>query len=81
MYVNADGTASIDFEIDKLTPEDVIGRAIVLHAGPDNFANVPIGPGVDQYAAGSAALAKTQATGNAGDRYACGVIEAHEPRE
>ena len=75
VFVNADGTASIEFDVDKLTPEDVIGRAVVLHAGPDNFGNVPVGPGADQYTAGSGALAKTQATGNAGDRFACGVIE------
>lgn len=75
VFVNADATASFDFEVDKLTPEEVVGRAVVLHAGPDNFGNIPVGPGADQYTAGSGALAKTQATGNAGDRFACGVIE------
>ena len=55
----------------------MIGRAVVLHAGPDNFGNVPVGPNADQYTAGSTALAKTQATGNAGDRFACGVIGRH----
>jgi superoxide dismutase, Cu-Zn family len=76
-FVNADGTASIEFDIDKLTPEEVVGRAVVLHAGPDNFGNVPVGPNADQYTPGSAALAKTQGTGNAGDRFACGVIKEH----
>ena len=51
-----------------------VGRAVVLHAGPDNFGNVPVGTGADQYIAGATALAKTQATGNAGDRFGCGVI-------
>jgi superoxide dismutase, Cu-Zn family len=74
VFVNADGTSSMRFVVDKLTPGEVIGRAVVVHAGPDNFANVPVGPNADQYTAGSTALAKTQATGNAGDRYACGVI-------
>jgi Cu-Zn family superoxide dismutase len=73
-YVNADGSASITFDVDKLTPSEVAGRAVVLHAGPDNFGNVPVGALSDQYTPGATALAKTQATGNAGDRFACGVI-------
>jgi len=74
VFVNADGSASIRFTVDKLTPDEVIGRAVVLHAGTDNFGNVPVGPAADQYTAGPTALTKTQATGNAGDRYGCGVI-------
>ena len=74
VYVNNDGTVKMRFVVDKLTPRQVVGRAVVLHAGPDNFGNVPVGPAADQYTAGSAALAKTQATGNAGDRFGCGVI-------
>ena len=74
VFVNADGTADLHFDVDKLTPEEVVGRAVVLHAGADNFGNVPVGAGVEQYTPGSGALAKTQATGNAGDRFACGVI-------
>ena len=75
VFLNADGTASIRFDVDKLTPAEVIGRAVVLHAGADNFGNVPVGGATDQYTAGPTALAKTQATGNAGDRFACGVIQ------
>jgi Cu-Zn family superoxide dismutase len=77
VYVNADGSASIEFDVDKLRPSEVVGRAVVLHVGPDNFGNVPVGAGADQYTPGATALAKTQATGNAGDRYACGVIGRH----
>jgi Cu-Zn family superoxide dismutase len=77
VYVNADGSASIEFDVDKLRPSEVVGRAVVLHVGPDNFGNVPVGAGADQYTPGVSALAKTQATGNAGDRYACGVIGRH----
>jgi Cu-Zn family superoxide dismutase len=73
-FVNADGASSMQFLVDKLTPAEVVGRAVILHAGADNFANVPVGPNADQYTAGPDALAKTQATGNAGDRVACGVI-------
>ena len=74
VFVNEDGTAKMRFVVDKLTPREVVGRAVVLHAGPDNFGNVPVGPGADQYTAGATAVAKTQATGNAGDRFGCGVI-------
>ena len=77
VFVNADGSATVRFSVDKLTPEEVVGRAVVLHAGPDNFGNVPVGTGADQYTPGATALAKTQGTGNAGDRIACGVIAAH----
>lgn len=74
-FVNADGSARIRFNVDKLTPAEVLGRAVVLHAGPDNFGNVPVGGAADQYVAGATALAKTQTTGNAGDRFGCGVIK------
>ena len=74
VFVNEDGTAKMRFVVDKLTPREVVGRAVVLHAGPDNFGNVPVGPGADQYTPGATAVAKTQATGNAGDRFGCGVI-------
>jgi Cu-Zn family superoxide dismutase len=77
VFVNADGTATMRFEVDKLRPSEVIGRAVVMHAGPDNFGNVPVGANADQYTPGSAAVAKTQGTGNAGDRFACGVIKRH----
>jgi superoxide dismutase, Cu-Zn family len=75
-FVNADGTARLQFRVDKLTATEVVGRAVILHAGPDNFGNVPVGPNPDQYTPGPDALAKTQATGNAGDRIACGLIAA-----
>ena len=74
VFVNSDGTATMTFLVDKLSAAEVVGRAVILHAGADNFANVPVGPNADQYTAGPDALAKTQATGNAGDRFACGVI-------
>jgi Cu-Zn family superoxide dismutase len=74
VFVNGDGTAETELVVDKLTPSEVVGRAVVLHAGPDNFGNVPVGPAVDQYTPGTDALAKTQTTGNAGDRFACGVV-------
>ena len=74
LFVNADGTASMPIHVDKLTAGRVIGRAVVLHAGADNFGNVPVGPGTRAVHGRIGAVAKTQATGNAGDRVACGVI-------
>jgi Cu-Zn family superoxide dismutase len=75
VLLNPDGTADLKFTTARLTPAQLEGRAVVLHAGPDNYGNVPTGPGAEAYTPNSpAATAKTQATGNAGDRVACGVI-------
>jgi Cu-Zn family superoxide dismutase len=75
--VGRDGSAVLFFTTDRFTPADVVGRAVVLHAGRDNFGNVPVGPAPDQYTANSdIALGKTANTGNAGDRVACGVVVA-----
>ncbi len=75
VYVNADGSVETRFRIDKINPSDLRGKAVVLHAGADNFANVPLGAGASQYTANTPeATAATARTGNAGDRIACGVI-------
>ena len=74
VYVNSDGTTSTRYVVDKLTPAEVVGRAVILHAGRDNFGNVPVGTADEQYTPGLTALAKTQGTGNAGDRFACGLV-------
>lgn len=76
LQVNADGTASAEFETDRFTLDQLRGRAVVLHAGPDNFGNVPVGTAPEQYTPNSpAAVMRTQNTGNAGDRVACGVVK------
>ena len=74
VFVNNDATVSMRFDIDRIPISDLANRVVILHAKPDNFGNVPVGSAADQYTPGADALAKTQGTGNAGDRIACGVI-------
>ncbi len=75
VFALTDGSASATFITDAFTVEKAKGRAVILHAGPDNYGNVPVGTAEDQYKAnGAAATEKTTKTGNAGDRVACGVI-------
>ena len=55
------------FNVNELLDSSGDGSAVVLHAGPDNFANIP-------EASYGPANATTLATGDAGGRYACGVV-------
>ena len=76
VLVNADGSAEMEFVTGRFDPAALVGRAVIVHAGADNFGNVPLGTAANQYAANSdAATTATKNTGNAGDRLACGVIE------
>jgi len=73
LEVRGDGTAELvtttdAFEMDAVLDAD--GSAVMVHAGPDNFGNIPTryapaGPDAD-----------TQATGDSGGRAACGVVTA-----
>ncbi|MGD9792382.1 MAG: superoxide dismutase family protein [Acidimicrobiia bacterium] len=75
VYVNSDGSVETRFRIDRIETGVLRGKVVILHAGADNFANIPLGSGATQYTANSAdAIAATARTGNAGDRVACGVI-------
>lgn len=77
VFVNADGSVETRFRIDRINPTELAGKVVILHAGADNFANVPLGTGLTQYTANSAdATTATSKTGNAGDRIACGVISS-----
>ena len=53
--------------------KQIIGKSLVIHAGADNFGNIP-----DRYSADGkpGPDEKTLATGDAGGRAACGVIDA-----
>jgi Cu-Zn family superoxide dismutase len=75
ILVNADGTGDIQFTTGRLEVKDLKNRAVIVHAGPDNFGNIPVGALPEQYQPNSAAAtARTAATGNAGDRLACGLV-------
>ena len=63
------------FRVNQLFDAD--GSAVVLHAGADNFANVPIGGGKYEDPNNwfnSVDPAGTARTGDAGSRYGCGVV-------
>ena len=77
MYVAADGRGDLEFRTDRLSAAELTGRAVMLHAGPDNFGRVPVGTTAQDYTANSPqATAATQLGGNSGDRIACGLIGA-----
>ena len=77
LLVMDDGTASIRFETDGFAVTELFdadGSAIIVHADRDNFANIPTryhSHTEDVFGPDSATLA----TGDAGGRFACGVIE------
>jgi Cu-Zn family superoxide dismutase len=76
LEVRKDGGALLETTTDGFTKADLLagaGTSIVIHAGADNFGNIPSDrynqvngtPGPDQ---------TTMMTGDAGKRVACGVI-------
>ncbi len=77
LQVLADGTGSARSVTGRFAASELDGRAVILHAGPDNFANIP-GRYVSSAAAGdppeTGPDATTKATGDAGARIACGII-------
>ena len=71
LYVTEDGRGLADFITDRFTiPSlfDTDGSAIIIHAKPDNYANIP----TDRYDPDPDTM--TLNTGDAGARIACGVI-------
>lgn len=76
LYVNDNGWARLGFVTDAFTLaelRDTDGSAVMVHAGRDNFANIPD----DRYdsAEGPVPDGATLRTGDAGNRHACGVID------
>ena len=73
--VMADGTARLSFSTDRIEPQVLRGRVVILHKDPDNFGNIPVGSAPTAYTPNDPAATRlTAATGNAGDRVACGVL-------
>jgi len=75
LYAGADGTATASVLLDTFSVEQLLadegGVAVIVHGGRDNYANIP-----DRYStsAGVGADTTTKNTGDAGSRYACGVV-------
>lgn len=70
LLVNEDGTGEMRVKTDRFELAqlfDADGSAFIIHALPDNYANIPQRYGVPDEA--------TLSTGDAGGRIACGVIE------
>ncbi|MCV7198276.1 superoxide dismutase[Cu-Zn] [Mycobacterium angelicum] len=76
LQVRSDGSGTLITTTDAFTKDDLLAgskTAIIIHAGADNFANIPSDrynqtngtPGPDE---------TTMTTGDAGKRVACGVI-------
>jgi Cu-Zn family superoxide dismutase len=83
LLVNDDGTAELRFVTDRFRLKDLFdddGSAVIVHAGRDNFANIPATAPDDgrryhshlEDVFGPDSL--TEATGDAGSRFACGVV-------
>lgn len=71
LYVKGDGTVSVRFETDRFdlaSLRDMDGSALMIHALPDNFGNIP-----SRYAPNGPDQA-TRDTGDSGARIACGAI-------
>ena len=72
LFVDRSGAGSLTTVTDALTRDDLTdddGSALMVHAGRDNYANVP-----ERYAPGGPDE-MTRNTGDAGGRIACGPVE------
>lgn len=76
LFFTEAGDAAARFITDRFQCAAIRGRAVILHAGADNYGNIPVGDQPEQYTPNDpAATDLTARTGNAGARVACGVIE------
>jgi superoxide dismutase, Cu-Zn family len=72
LMIDANGNGEVRLTNDHFKVADLFdadGSAMIIHAGPDNYANIPT-----RYAA-TGPDATTLATGDSGGRVACGAIE------
>jgi Cu-Zn family superoxide dismutase len=83
LLVTDDGRAVLRFATDRFRTRELLdedGSAVILHAGPDNLAHVPAttATGGERYHSHVDDVfgpdAATKATGDAGARFACGVV-------
>jgi superoxide dismutase, Cu-Zn family len=73
LQVRGDGSAKLVTTTDAVTLEDLKNRALIIHADADNFGNIP-----NRYVRADGVAGPddtTLATGDAGGRVACGVIQ------
>ncbi|MFI6171401.1 superoxide dismutase[Cu-Zn] [Nocardia sp. NPDC051052] len=73
LEVRSDGTAKLVTTTDALTLDDLKNKALMIHADADNFGNIP-----NRYLRADGVAGPddtTLATGDAGGRVACGVIQ------
>jgi len=69
LLVNGDGTATLAAVTDRFSIADLRdadGSAVMVHSGPDNFANIPARYGTPDQ--------ETLNTGDSGTRIACGIV-------
>jgi superoxide dismutase, Cu-Zn family len=76
VYVNRHGWARMSFMTDAFSIAELRasdGSAVMIHEGRDNYANIPD----ERYDSieGPVPDSMTLLTGDAGDRYACGVVD------
>lgn len=85
LYVSEDGTAFMRFKTDGFQTRDLMdtdGSAVIMHAGADNLGNVPgtTATGGERYHSHVdnifGADTATKATGDAGSRFACGLVKS-----
>lgn len=86
LLVTSDGYAFLKFKTDRFTTAALMDEdrsAVILHAGADNLANIPAttSTGGERYHSHVDSVfgpdTATKATGDAGARFACGIIERY----
>jgi len=80
LYVRQDGRGEGATTTTRLDVDEVVGKAVIVHAGADNLANVP-GERYDSVDGGPVPDEETLDAGDSGGRVACGVIQGGLPRD